>query len=731
LKNTILFGIISFLMAAGACTDKNNKSLTIATFDGDSYGDWEMKGEAFPSSPSGEEGTHQMIGYQGKGFASSLDYQNESASGSLTSPPFTIEKKSIHFMLGAHHIHFLNDENPDDLAVQLLIDNEVVSSKVPANPKFHAMFWQSWDVEEFIGQSARFRILDQDSSGWAHIDVDQIVQTDLPVNGQLMERRMQVSAYKINFPVKEGAERYYVRIFNGGEQVRGVDVELAPSPSVADYWVVTDLSKWQGQEIILRTRQYGSVDPSILEDITFANDIIDSENLYQELLRPQFHFSSKRGWINDPNGLVYNEGKYHLFYQHNPYGWDHSRNDFNKTWGHAVSTDLVHWKELPGAIHPDSLGSIYSGSSAVDHLNTAGFQTGDKPPIISMYTSAGDRVPWGEVDKFTQSLAYSNDGGKTFEKYEGNPVLENLEYINRDPRLVWFEPTSQWVMVLWLEESEGMGFFNSKDLRDWELQSIYQNPTLMDTPELFQLAIDGNKQNKKWILYGGSGHYVIGEFDGKRFYPEGNEIKFNYGNAFYASQTFNNVPEYDGRRIQMAWGTTPTPGMPFNQIMLFPVQLTLHTTDQGLRIFARPVEEISNIYRNEHSWKDLSISVGEKELAEVSGELFDITVIFEVGEAEEMGLVINGQTITYNRSNNVLYTDEMEARVDPENGEIKLRVLADRTTTEIFVNDGRIYMPVRAKYNENGLEKRGIKLFAKGSNANITLIKVYELKSIW
>ncbi|GAH94680.1 unnamed protein product, partial [marine sediment metagenome] len=147
----------------------------------------------------------------------------------------------------------------------------------------------------------------------------------------------------------------------------------------------------------------------------------------------------------------------------------------------------------------------------------------------------------------------SNDKGRTFTKYKGNPVQEIIEPNNRDSKVIWHEPTKQWVIVLYLEDSV-MGFFTSKDLKSWELQSKYGRENLQECPELFQLAIDGNQQNKKWILYAGNGRYDIGQFDGKKFIPESKEIEFSYGNCFYASQTFNNVPEEDGRRIQIAWG---------------------------------------------------------------------------------------------------------------------------------------------------------------------------------
>jgi fructan beta-fructosidase len=652
----------------------------LETFDAKSYGEWTIGGDAFRTGPSGgwHTDTHHMLGFLGNGFASSVNDQNEPAVGTLTSPPFIIERNTIHFLLGAHEIHFRPGtmENPDDLAIQLLVDDKVVRSTTP--DEFHAMFRRGWDVSGVKGETARIRIVDNDNRMWAHIDVDHIVQSDIPVEGLLIQRTLTVSKPILNFPVQEGAERYYVEVFADGKQIRGMDVELATDD--IDYWVGDDLSQWLDMEILLRTRQYAERKPTLLDKITCAEEILDSDDLYQEPLRSQFHFSSKRGWINDPNGLVYYDGEYHLFYQHNPYGWDHSRNDYNKTWGHAVSTDLVHWTELTGAIHPDHLGPIYSGSSVVDHLNTTGFQTGDERPIVCIYTSAGGRSPWSRGKKFAQSISYSNDRGRTFRAYEGNPVQGNIDYINRDPKAIWHEP------------------------------------------------VDGNERNKKWILYGGSGHYIIGDFDGRKFKPESGEIQFSYGDCYYASQTFSNIPEADGRRIQMAWGVTPTWGMPFNMIMLFPVELSLRTTDEGIRMFAYPVREIENIYSQEHTWSDVKLKPGQNILADIEGELVDIKAEIVVGIAKEFGFVINGMQISYNLKSEQLSVGEEQAKVAPENGKIRLRILVDRVSIEVFANDGRVYMPVSSDIEG---EEKGLKIFTKGRATRIRSLDVHELKSIW
>jgi sucrose-6-phosphate hydrolase SacC (GH32 family) len=721
-RKSIRFALILLSLASG-CSRSDRSQIIIETFDAATYGEWTREGTAFAAGPSGREDTHHMVGFLGKGFASSVNPGNEPAVGTLTSPPFIIERNTIHFLIGAHEIHFLpgTAANPEDLVVQLLIDDRVARSTIP--DEFHAMFWRAWDVSDLKGRTARIRIVDNDGREWAHIDIDHIVMNDIPAGGFLSERTVTVTQPVLNFPVNEKFSRYYVELRADGKQIRGMDVALAPGE--IDYWVVTDISPWQGKDVQIRTRQYGVYDPSILDRITTADDILGSEDLYNEPLRPQFHFSSRRGWINDPNGLVYYDGEYHLFYQHNPFGWDHSRNDYNKTWGHAVSDDLVHWKELPGAIHPNHLGPIYSGSAVVDHHNTTGFQTEDEKPIVCIYTSAGGRSPWSKGRKFTQSIAYSNDRGRTFTIYEGNPVQENLDYINRDPKAIWYEPADRWVIVLHFDE-RAMVFFTSDNLKKWEKQSEFESPYLVDCPELFELAVDGDEKNTKWVIYGGSGAYYIGDFNGKAFIPETGIIEYNRGNCFYASQTFSNAPQ--GRRIQMAWALTPAWGMPFNMSILFPVELTLRSTEDGIRLFALPVKEIGNICSKEYTWSDLKIEPGQKRLSGIEGELFDIDAEFTVGESNEFGFIIHGMPVTYNRDENLLSCGGEEVILKPVDGRIKLRILVDRLSVEIYANDGRVYMPVRAYPEE---KDRGLTVFTKGGDTLIRSLTVHELESIW
>ncbi|MCA9424223.1 MAG: GH32 C-terminal domain-containing protein [Candidatus Omnitrophica bacterium] len=532
-----------------------------------------------------------------------------------------------------------------------------------------------------------------------------------------VQQEFQLNSKYLNFPVKNGAPKKWVSLSIDGEKVREFDIEL--SPDEPDFWVYLEVGEFSGKTGLLRVEGVEESETSILQAIHQGDSFPGEDEAYKEGLRPQFHFTSKRGWNNDPNGMVYYDGEYHLFYQHNPFGWKWG----NMTWGHAVSKDLIHWKELGDAIHPDRLGTIFSGSAAVDENNSTGLQEGDEKVLIAAYTSAGGNGPWSEGQPFTQSIAYSNDRGRTWTKYEENPVQGHLSGSNRDPKIFWHDPIGKWVIVLYLDENV-IGVFNSVDLKTWEKTGELKS--FHECPELFELPVDGNKSDKKWVLYGGSGDYMVGDFDGREFHPETEAIKFSYGNCFYASQTFNNIPEEDGRRIQIGWGRGDIPGMPFNQMMNFPTVLTLHSTEEGPRVFVHPVEEISKI-RGVTQHDGVMLNDSTTDLESFEEPLLDIELVAEIESAKEVGLAIGSAELVYDTIQKKIRFKDQEAPLDAIDGKIELRILIDRTSVEIYANGGRVYMPVHHIPQDKDYR---LSLFTRGGSAHLETA-VGELKSIW
>jgi sucrose-6-phosphate hydrolase SacC (GH32 family) len=249
-----------------------------------------------------------------------------------------------------------------------------------------------------------------------------------------------------------------------------------------------------------------------------------------------------------------------------------------------------------------------------------------------------------------------------------------------------------------------------------------------ECPEFFETPLDGDKRNTRWVFYGGNAQYLVGRFDGRTFTPETPSLRFNYGNCFYASQTFNNLPPEDGRRIQIAWGTVGMPGMPFNQMMDFPVELTLRTTPDGPRLFAVPVREISLLHGKAHTWRDRPLREGENLLAGITGDLFHISAELQVGETGGVSFVVRGLPLTYDAAAQTLSCRGMSASLKPVNGLLRLQLVVDRTSIEVFANDGAVYMPVGVIPSA---QNRSLELQVRGGAARVKSLEVYELRSAW
>ena len=461
--------------------------------------------------------------------------------------------------------------------------------------------------------------------------------------------------------------------------------------------------------------------PAVAVSAEPAADTAAGSDAYDEALRPQFHFTASRNWLNDPNGLVFYDGQYHLFFQHNPSGIEWG----NMTWGHAVSDDLVHWRQLDNAIEPDKQGTIFSGSAVVDWKNTAGFQTGDEPALVAMYTAAGGTSPDSQGAKFTQCLAFSNDRGQTWTKYDGNPVVPHIAGDNRDPKVVWHEPTQRWVMALYLDKND-FALFNSPDLKTWERIDDLTVPGSIECPDFFELSVVGKPGESKWIFWTASGVYLVGEFDGRDFKPEGEPQRFEHGGNSFAAQTYSNIPAKDGRRIQIAWMRGGKyPGMPFNQQMAFPTTLTLHATDEGYRLHSLPVTEVESLRGTPTTWSG-DLSDAENPLGKLAGETYELSLTVEPATAKQVVLDIRGAKLAYDVATQELSFGGSKARAPLVDGKLTLRVLIDRSSVEAYANDGSVTL---SNCFEPAQSKPAYRL--SGAGAKVENLTVWPLTSAW
>lgn len=469
---------------------------------------------------------------------------------------------------------------------------------------------------------------------------------------------------------------------------------------------------------------------------------------YKETYRPQFHFTARKNWLNDPNGLVYYDGVYHLFFQYMP----PYRPGAYKDWGHAVSTDLVHWKQIPKHITPHKVwAGCWSGSAVVDEHNCAGLQTGKEKTIVAFLTNGGHPAE-GLGPLCTQCMAYSTDGGTTFTYYDQNPVIRNLHNANRDPKVVWDEDSRQWIMSLYMDEGYDFALFASTDLKQWRHLSTFTLDGVAECPGFEPLPVDGDTERKKWIFFGANGNYRIGSFDGKAFRPETKVLRGDYGKNFYAAQTWSNVP--DGRCLHIAWMPTRRyPGMPFEQQMNFPTELTLRTTPEGIKAFRNPIREIRTLYDKEYRWSRRIFQPGDNLFNELRSDLYDISLEVAASSSGSFEIGIRGATITYDavrqklscggpcldhaiipenwrasKENEVDFSNNLgEAPLFPRDNKIKLRILVDRTSIEIFGNDGEVVLTSCFMPQEEN------KMYSFTSKDKVELIKaeVHSLKSAW
>ena len=708
--------MLSMLRHLDAQTAKR-ADILIADFEGDTYGDWKVEGDAFGSGPAHGSlpGQMNVQGYQGKGYVDSY-HGGDDSLGTLTSPEFKIERKFINFLIGGGG--FANET-----CINLLIDGKVVRTETGTNTEpggEETLAPASWDVARFAGRSAVIQIVDSRKGGWGHINVDQIVQSDTKAATTVasLEKTIKVNGSHLLVPVANVSRdnrAITLGIYDGDKLVENFTVML---PKAGDaFWLAAYPIKpfsLRGKSVRITTNKGARVS----EDVRASFDRItigpESEALaasdYSQPYRNQFHASTRRGWNNDPNGLVYHNGKYHLYYQYNPFGifWG------NMHWGHLESTDLIHWKELPIALYQRTTSDMaFSGAGFVDFNNSSGLGKGTQ---FAAFTSTGR----GEC------LVYSKDGGLSFTEIPENPVVKNT---GRDPKVFWYEPERKWVMIVYDEtrcaetiatpaanhdekDNRNLAFYESKNLRQWTRVGAFTDPdrgAVFECPDIFLLPVVGKPGESRWIVQAAQNRYFVGQFDGKTFHKEGGPFGTQHG-AFYAAETVSNM--LDGRRIQIGWAQPDSyeqlfPDQIVNQGFTIPHELTLRETSEGLRVFYNPIKEMESLRGDVIAeGKDLSPAAANALLQKCKGELTETLV--EFAEQGQKQIIINGMDAGFNGRT--------------------ARIFTDRILNEVYA-DGGISYEVR-KLPAKNFESRENRLTAPADTV-IRSLKIYRLKSIW
>lgn len=494
------------------------------------------------------------------------------------------------------------------------------------------------------------------------------------------------------------------------------------------------------------------------------------QKLYAEKYRPQFHFSPEKMWMNDPNGMVYYDGEYHLFYQHYPddnvWGPMH--------WGHAISTDLVHWQHQPIALYPDSLGMIFSGSAVVDWNNTSGLGSANKPPLVAIYTIHNrEDEEAGRNDFQSQGVAYSLDKGRTWIKYANNPVLKNPGIRDfRDPKVTWVENSKKWIMTLAVQDH--VEFYSSPNLIDWTKESEFGSNLgahggVWECPDLFEMKVKGSDENV-WVLLvsinpggpnGGSAtQYFVGNFDGSEFTTAQSETKWmDYGRDNYAGVTWSDIPEADGRRLFIGWMSnwsyaTAVPTEKWRSATTIPRELILENVNNEYVLTSVPVTELEMI-RDEVIVLPSQVVSGQIQLETANIEpmcsemkfSFHLKNDSQTDGPEEFGIVLKNDQgeefkIGYLPAERMFYTDRSNGGLDSFSdnfagkhsaeytaGEtMEIHLFIDEASVEVFV-DGGLLVFTDIVFPTEPYHK--VELFAKNGSIKLQKCEVWSLNSIW
>ena len=718
----------------------------------DTYAPWTVvSGTAFGTVPATGTfvGQNLVQGWNGAGYVNTF-IEGDAPVGVLRSPMFEITEPYICFRLGGGmHSEVLHaDLYVDGKRVMSSTAADFTSTSDIAQERLRA---RSWNVSEWLGDSAYIEIVDATSSGWGHINADDFVFSSRSSSSIIDNRKLSILTDQyLMVPVQNGSSYSLLTICDStGKELTSQRIRIARD--AVDRYLPLYTGGVAGQEIqIILSMDYEN---SIFESKLYT-DTVSGLTPKKDNYRPVYHHSPAFGWMNDPNGMVYHDGVYHLFYQHYPYGTYWS----DMHWGHATSTDLIHWEQHPIALFPDEYGYMFSGSIVVDEKNTAGFGDG---AFVAVYTSTHPSQ--------AQSLAYSLDKGMTWHKY-GAPVLYG-EGDFRDPKVFWYEPQDCWMLIL--ANGHQVGIYSSPDLKQWKHElgwgkGIGAHGGVWECPDLIQVPVEGTNE-MKWVMLvsinpggiaGGSGtQYFIGDFMGNDFVldtaSKSGSLWVDYGKDNYAGVTWSGIRDKENRPLFIGWmsnwdysGGTPYGTSPFRGQNTFPRALSLVQTPDGLRLKSAPVEQMNNL-RSDVEYSVPITTISSVWQSDPIKPMLDGTYLIEM-ELENVKkswkLTLKNSknqfvAVGYNATTNEVYVDRKKSgitncgngfatanqvgRLSNDESAHQATILVDRSSIELFINGGRMVLTDLAypfqPYNQ-------LELSPEGGLLNVNQLKVTAIE---
>ena len=537
-----------------------------------------------------------------------------------------------------------------------------------------------------------------------------------------MKKTMIVNKKFLPYPTNENGKPVFFTLWEDGEMLLQFYTYLNfREPEV---WHCCDMTRWMGKTITLEIDMEDMTQEEF-DSICLADTFPGYEDAYDHPERPQFHFSFLRGVLNDPNAMFYYDGVYHVFLQHQPYTneWGDWKECCNFSWGHIVSTDLLHWKELPDGIIPDEMGPAFSGNGVVDTDNISGLKDGEHAPILLYYTAAGGKALRSMHLKHTQCLMYSTDGAKTFRKYEHNPIVQNFYLGNRDPKVFYHEKTGKWVMVIF-HDADGNKYLvlTGDDLLHFELVSELDFGE-RECPNLFEIEVQG--ENRKQLMFSGvHGIYMAVDFDGTNLIPQSPKRSINQGGVYQAMQLMS-LP--DGRLLSFYCYADYSRSAGFTNCMGIPNELTLYHEGDEYILHTWPLKEIEKLYEKRDKYTDIVLKEQESPVCIPGYELMDIELTLEVDTCFEM--MIHGVKVQLDGVAKELTISPAgngrEKTILKDTSSCHLRIFSDRGLMCLYEANNHVIMPMQVSQSRMG----HIEMI--GSNVRVHSMEVRKMQSIW